>query len=279
MPVPIQPIPLWEQTVTELGVILTGAILVCGIALVYFRRVRMERPPVGAFNGRDVVVLLIVIGILPFVYGWLPVPLVTCLLCLASASALHIGYRPLLGRTGIWLGIGVLIGFNIWSSDHLMGSLPGWQLWFAEQGIAVVLIAVAVCNLYVQGGMKLRHVAWLALGLAGYDILFAAYYPLTGGSSPATSHTRSSRWSVCDSAMSITLSASATCSSTHCSSLPRTRATAHGRPRLRAASWWSRAAARQRSSRCCSTSPTPTWTTSCRRSRYSDLSPSAHTGG
>jgi len=180
MPVPIQPIPLWEQTVTELGVILTGAILVCGFALAYFRRIRMERPPVGAFNARDVVFLLVIIGILPFVYGWLPVPLVTCLLCLASVSALHIGYRPLLGRTGIWLGIGLLIGFNIWSSDHLMGTLPGWQLWFAEQGVAVVLIAVAVCNLYVQGGMKLRHVAWLSLGLAGYDVLFAAYYPLTG---------------------------------------------------------------------------------------------------
>jgi hypothetical protein len=180
MPVPIQPIPLWEQTVTEFGVILTGAILTCGIALAYFRRVRMERPPVGAFNSRDVVVLLVVIGILPFVYGWMPVPIVTCFLVVASGSALHIGYSALLGRTGIWLGIGLLFGFDIWTSNHLMGTLPGWQLWFVEQGVVVVLVAVAVCNLYVQGGMKLRHVAWLALGLAGYDMIFASYYPLTG---------------------------------------------------------------------------------------------------
>jgi hypothetical protein len=61
-----------------------------------------------------------------------------------------------------------------------MGSLPGWQVWFTEQGIMVVLVAIAVCNLYIQGGMKLRHVAWLSLGLAGYDVLFAGYYPLTG---------------------------------------------------------------------------------------------------
>jgi hypothetical protein len=180
MSVPIEPISLLEQTLTELGVIMTGVIVVCGGALVYFRRVRMERPAIGTFNARDVVILLVFIGVLPFVYGWLPVPLVTCLLVLTFASALHIGYRPLLGPVGIWLGIGVLFGLNIWSSNHIMGTLPGWQVWFVEQGVLVVLAAIAVCNLYLQGGMKLRHVAWLALALAGYDVLFAAYYPLTG---------------------------------------------------------------------------------------------------
>lgn len=180
MPVPIQPIPTWAQTATELGVILTGIILVCGGALVYFRHVRMERPPVGTFNTRDVVILLIVIGILPFIYGWLPVPLVTCVLTLTFASALYIGYHALLGRTWIWVAIGLLFGFNIYTSNHLMGTLPGWQLWFVEQSVVVVLGAITVCNLYVQAGLKLRHVAWLALGLSGYDIIFAAYYPLTG---------------------------------------------------------------------------------------------------
>lgn len=180
MSVPIQPIPMWEQTSTLFGVIMTGVIVVCGGSLAYFRRVRMDRPAVGTFNARDVVILLIFIGVLPFVYGWLPVPLVTWLLVLTFASALYIGYRPLLGPAGIWLAIGLLFGFNIWSSNHIMGTLPGWQLWFTEQAIVVMLAAIAVCNLYLQGGMKLRHVTWLALGLAGYDVVFAAYYPLTG---------------------------------------------------------------------------------------------------
>jgi hypothetical protein len=180
MPVTIFPIPLWEETLTLLCVIMTGVILVCAGALAYFRRVRMERPPVGTFNGRDVVILLVVIGVLPFVYGWLPVPFVTVLLCLTFASALYIGYRPLLGPVGIWAGIGVLIGFDIWSSNHVMGTIAGWQLWYSEQTIVVLLAAIAVCNLYVQGGMKLRDVAWLSLGLACYDVLFASYYPLTG---------------------------------------------------------------------------------------------------
>jgi hypothetical protein len=36
-----------------------------------------------------------------------------------------------------------------------------------------------VANLYVQGGMRLRHVAWFALGLAVYDPLFSVVIPLT----------------------------------------------------------------------------------------------------
>ena len=103
MPVLIFPIPLWEQDLTLCLVILTGTTLVCAGALSYFRRVRMERPPVGTFNARDVVILLVVIGVLPFVYGWLPIPLVTCLLAVTFAAALYIGYRPLLGSAGIWL--------------------------------------------------------------------------------------------------------------------------------------------------------------------------------
>jgi hypothetical protein len=86
----------------------------------------------------------------------------------------------MLGSVGIWLGIGLLFGLNIWSSHYVMGSIPGWQVWYAEQSLMVGLGVIAVCNLYVQGGMKLRHVAWLSLGLAFYDVLFAAYYPLTG---------------------------------------------------------------------------------------------------
>jgi hypothetical protein len=161
-------------------IIITGATLVSAGALAYFRRVRMDRPPVGTFNARDVVILLVFIGILPFVYGWLPDTVVTCLLAVTFGSALYIGYRPLLGSVGIWLGIGLLLGFNIWSSHHLLGTIPGWQVWYTEQSVLVGLGAVAVSNLYVQGGMKLRHVAWLSLGLAGYDVLFASYYPLTG---------------------------------------------------------------------------------------------------
>lgn len=174
------PIPTWQRDLTLLLIILTGVFVVCAGGLAYFRHVRMERPPVGTFNARDVTILLVIIGILPFVYGWLPDTVVTCLLAVTFASALYIGYAPLLGRAGIWLGIGVLFGLNIWSSHHIMGTVAGWDWWYAQQSVVVLLGAIAVCNLYLQGGMKLRHVAWMSLGLACYDIVFASYYPLTG---------------------------------------------------------------------------------------------------
>jgi len=174
-----EPISLLQQTVTEFGVILTGVTLVSVGALVYFRRVRMERPPVGTFNGRDIVILLAFIVTLPFLYALLPNWLITCLLVITFASSLFIGYRPVLGATGAWLGIGLLIGLNIWTSHHLMGTTGGWQLWWAELSVLVGLGSIAVANLYVQGGMKLRYVAWLSLGLAAYDIVFATVLPLT----------------------------------------------------------------------------------------------------
>src|SRR5215472_6361512 len=67
MPVPIFPIPMWEEDLTLFGVIMAGVIMVCAGALAYFRRVRMDRPPVGTFNGRDVAILLTFIGVLPFI--------------------------------------------------------------------------------------------------------------------------------------------------------------------------------------------------------------------
>src|ERR1700734_1066036 len=151
MPKTTEPIPLFQQTATEFGVILVSVILVTLGALYYFRRVRMERPPIGTFNGRDIVILLAFIVALPFLYGYLP----------------------------LWLSIGLLIGLNVWTSHHLMGTTAGWQLWWAELSLLVGLGAISVANLYVQGGMKLQYVAWLALALAVYDIIFATVLPLT----------------------------------------------------------------------------------------------------
>lgn len=174
-----EPISLLQQTLTEFGVILFGVTAVSAGSLLYFRRVRMERPPIGTFNGRDIVILLVFISALPFLYGTLPNWLITCLLVLTFTSSLFIGYRPVLGATRAWLGIGLLIGLNIWTSRYLMGTTAGWQLWWAELSILVGLGSIAVANLYVQGGMRLQHVAWFALALAAYDIVFATVLPLT----------------------------------------------------------------------------------------------------
>jgi plastocyanin len=42
-----------------------------------------------------------------------------------------------------------------------------------------VIAAVGVANLYVQGGLGLRHIAWFTLFLGVYDIFFTRVIPLT----------------------------------------------------------------------------------------------------
>jgi hypothetical protein len=174
-----QPIPLLQQSLVELAVTLAGALAVSGCALLYFRRVRMERPPVGTFNGRDIGILLGFIIALPFLYAALPGWVLTCFLVLTFASALSIGYRPLVGSTRSWIFIGLLVGANIWTSRTMLGTVAGWQLWWAELSVLVALASIAVANLYVQGGMQLRYVAWFALALSAYDVVFTAVIPLT----------------------------------------------------------------------------------------------------
>jgi hypothetical protein len=180
MPVPHDmPISILQLSVTQFGVSLAGVTAVSAGAWWYFRRVRQERPPVGSFNRRDVGILLVFIVALPFLYAALPRWALTAFLVVTFASALSTGYRPVLGRLPLWLGIGLLIGANIWTSRTLLGTVAGWQLWWAELSVMVVLAAIAVANLYVQGGMKLRDVAWFALALACYDVFFTMVFPLT----------------------------------------------------------------------------------------------------
>lgn len=173
------PVSFLQQTLTEFGVTLVGAVGVCAGALFYFRRVRQDRPPVGTFNGRDIGILLSIIIALPFLYAALPLWAITLILALTFASSLSIGYRQLLGPKRVWLGIGFLLGANLWTSRTMLGSVAGWQLWWVELSILVTLGAISVANLYVQGGMKLRHVAWFALALGVYDVVFTMVFPLT----------------------------------------------------------------------------------------------------
>lgn len=148
-------------------------------ALAYFRRVHIERPPVGTFNGRDMVVLFCLLSAIPVFYLALPRWLLTGFLVVTFSSALSIGLRPLLPSTTQWTGIGILLGLDIWLAQASLGTVHGWQIFWLVNDIIVLLAAVTVSNLYVQGGMKLRHVAWFALALAGYDQIFTTLFPVT----------------------------------------------------------------------------------------------------
>ncbi|MFI6596912.1 hypothetical protein ACIBHX_11695 [Nonomuraea sp. NPDC050536] len=166
-------------TFFQLSVSLIGVTATSLCALTYLRRVRLERPPIGVFNGRDIMILVVILATLPLVYLALPRWAVTGVLMVTFTGALSIGYRPLLAPARLWLGVGTLIGLNLYLGQNALGTVFGWQLFWAEGDVIMLLTAVAVANLYVQGGMRLRHVAWFALVLAAYDVVFTAVFPLT----------------------------------------------------------------------------------------------------
>ena len=145
----------------------------------YLRRVKMERPAIGIFNPRDICVLFALLVTIPVFYLHLPRWLLLTFLTITFVSALSIGFRPLMSPAKLWLTVGVLIGLNFWMGRNLLGTVLGWQLFWLETSVIVLLAAISVTNLYVQGGMKLKHVALFAIALGVYDVIFTAFWPLT----------------------------------------------------------------------------------------------------
>lgn len=169
----------WILSVFQLGVALIAGLGASLGALAYFRRVRMERPAIGKFNGRDITLLYIFLMILPAFYLLIPRWALETLLVLTFMSALSIGLHSLLSPLRMWLLIGALIGTDLWIGQHLLGTVLGWQIFWAENSLIVLIAGISVANLYVQGGMQLRHVAWFAGGLAIYDSVFSIGFPVT----------------------------------------------------------------------------------------------------
>lgn len=166
-------------SIFQLCVTIIGAVAACLGALFYLRRVRLERPAIGRFNGRDVTILFVFLVLLPGFYLLLPRWALTSVLVITFSAALSIGFRPVLPPTTLWLGIGVLVGADLWMGQRMINDVSDWQFVWGENSIVVLLAAISVANLYVQGGMQLRHVAWFAGGLAVYDSVFTLLFPVS----------------------------------------------------------------------------------------------------
>ncbi len=166
-------------TIFQLVVAVVGSSLISLLALLYFRRVRLERPPIGVFNTRDIVLMVTFIVLLPFLYLILPTWLLVGLLCLTFSSAMYITLRPFLRPLYLWGLIVVLLAGDILVAELLLGTRPGWMFYWAMNDIVVLTAIVGISNLYVQGGMRLRQIAWLTLLLAVYDFTFSIIIPLS----------------------------------------------------------------------------------------------------
>jgi len=167
------------QTVFQTVVVSVGALGTATAALAYFRAVRLERPAIGAFNTRDLVILAGFIVLLPVLYLAMPGPVLTGFLVLTFGSAMSIGLRPILATRYRRLLIPVLIGAEIVVTYTLLGAPRGLQLYWVLTSAIVAVAAMGVSNLYVQGGLDLSQVAGFAVFLAVYDLVFSTVIPLT----------------------------------------------------------------------------------------------------
>ncbi len=168
-----------RQSILQLSVSIVATMAATLGAVAYLRRIRADRPAIGTFNFRDVGTLFVFIITLPLIYLALPRFWLTTFLTFTFASAIAIGLRPVIRPTRLWLLIGALLGANIWVARTMLGTQAGWQLYWVLVGTVVLISAISVANLYVQGGMQLRHAAWFTLVLAAYDFYFSQIVPLT----------------------------------------------------------------------------------------------------
>ena len=165
---------LFQATFATIGA------LICAVgALLYFQRVRLERPAIGVFNTRDVVIVGFFILILPFLYILLPLYLVTGLLVVTFIGASYITLSPLLPARILWPAIALFIIADIYVTTSFLGTNSGWQLYWVINSAIVLVAAIGVSNLYVQGGMRFRHVAWFIAFLTVYDAFFSLVIPIS----------------------------------------------------------------------------------------------------
>jgi len=156
-----------------------GSLTTTLCALAYFRHVRLTRPPIGTFNARDLTVLACFIVTLPVLYVALPAGVLTGFLVLTFFSALMIALRPLFSARILLVAVPVLLAANLAVTRSMDDIAGGLQVYWVLTSVIVLVAAVGVANLYVQGGLQLRHIAWFAVFVGIYDVVFTRFIPLT----------------------------------------------------------------------------------------------------
>lgn len=145
------------------------------VAALYFRHVSVDRPPVGVYTARDIVVVMAVVVLLPVLYLALPDPAVATALGLMTVLAVQFTLAPLLsGRVALLVAAGAGAVELALAAGGLDAVAAGWN------NLLLLVLVVGVTNLYVQSGIRARDVAVFGLLLAGYDVVATTLLPTMG---------------------------------------------------------------------------------------------------
>jgi hypothetical protein len=155
----------------DAALIVVNGLAVAGLLLAwaYFRRFQLDRPPLGAFNRTDVVVMLVALVTVPYLYLFLPAWTAACLLGLGMLSVVAAALRPVLRRRLVrWVAVGGLLTADAaLAVTHGAGSKP----FLVVNDLLLLIVVVGTATLWAQGGMKARDLALLAGGITIYDIV------------------------------------------------------------------------------------------------------------
>lgn len=142
------------------------------LAVLYFRFVEVDRPPVGVYTVRDIVVVMAVVVLLPVLYLALPDAAVATVLGLMTVLAVQFTLAPVLtGRVALLVAVAAG-GLDV--ALVAAGATPWWN------NVLLLVLVVGVTNLYVQSGIKARDVAVFGVLLAGYDVVATTMLPTMG---------------------------------------------------------------------------------------------------
>jgi hypothetical protein len=167
-----------EPALSSILMVLFQIALVPIVALRYLRRARVDRPPVGVFNGRDLAVVGTVLVILPAVYLRLPAAVLGAVFGLLSVAILYFALTPVVGPRRSLLVGAVLVALDVlfWR----IGREQHPWLFPAINNLTLAIAVVGVGNLWVQSGIRASHVALLACGLSVFDAGATLALPLMG---------------------------------------------------------------------------------------------------
>ena len=162
-----------DPSLSAIAVVMTHMGLIVAAGVLYLRRARVDRPPVGVFNGRDVLVVATALVVIPPVYLRIPVLALASFLALISIAMLSFSLAPVTGgRAAFGAAVSLVL------ADILLAEVG--QVWMFQlvNNAALGIVVVGVCNVWAQSGIRGAHVALLAAGLAVYDVIATVALPL-----------------------------------------------------------------------------------------------------
>lgn len=143
----------------------------------YLRHVVARRPPVGVFNRSDTGALLVGVVVMPFAYLAMPTQVAVPVFGLVIVAIVAVTLGPVFGHSGwAWLVAGALGAADL-GLAAVAGSRSPAQLLVNAVLLCVAIVGIA--NVWVQSGMRGRHLIVVAVALTVYDTVATALFPIT----------------------------------------------------------------------------------------------------